>query len=96
MISWPQQNNYLLQWPDPDLPNPPKTLVLFDKGMMVWLSNANDFANFTELTFEAYEKLDQLDQDIHSWEQASEKLKELTGDDLNKKLLDAWYKTEFA
>lgn len=81
---------------DPDLPNPPKTLVLFDKGMMVWLSNANDFANFTELTFEAYEKLDQLDQDIHSWEQASEKLKELTGDDLNKKLLDAWYKTEFA
>lgn len=81
---------------DPELPNPPKTLVLFDQGKMVWLSNAQDFADFTEATFTAYEKRDQLEQDIEKWDTASSELDGLSGEALNEKLIDAWHSTEFA
>lgn len=79
-----------------DLPNPPKTLVLFDEGKMVWLSNARDFAEFTEATFTGYMKRNQLEQDINNWEKASQGLETLTGEDLNEKLVEAWFNTEFA
>lgn len=81
---------------DPQLPNPPKTLVLFDEGKMVWLSNAQDFVDFTEKTFEAYEKLNRLDQDISNWKAAADKLAELSGEELATTLVDAWHFTEFA
>lgn len=81
---------------DIKLPNPPKTVVLFDAGKMVWLNNAQEFAEFTEQTFEAYEKLDQLEKDITKWKAASEELPTLSGTQLEGKLADAWYATEFA
>lgn len=81
---------------DTNLPNPPKTLVLFDEGKMVWLSNAQDFADFTEATFTAYEKRNQLEQDIKNWETASQELETLSGEALNEKLVEAWFCTEFA
>lgn len=81
---------------DAELPNPPKTLVLFDEGKMVWLSNAQDFADFTEATFAAYEKRNQLDQDIKNWKTISRELEALSGEARNNKLIEAWYNTEFA
>lgn len=81
---------------DTNLPTPPKTVVLFDEGKMVWLSNAQGFADFTEQTFAAYEKRNQLDQDIASWQQMSNELEKLSGKELNDKIVEAWYYTEFA
>jgi phosphohistidine swiveling domain-containing protein len=79
-----------------DLPTPPKTVVLFDEGKMVWLSNAQEFANFTEKVFSAYEGLNQLPQDIANWERTSNELEKLSGYDLEEKIVQAWYYTEFA
>lgn len=81
---------------DPDLPNPPKSLVLFDEGKMVWLSNAQAFGDFVEETFEAYEKLNRLDKDITDWRIATEQLGQLNGQELTDKLVEAWFYTEFA
>lgn len=81
---------------DTDLPNPPKTLVLFDEGKMVWLSNVQNFADFTEATFTAYEKRNQLEQDIKKWETTSHELEDLSGEALNEKLVEAWFSTVFA
>lgn len=81
---------------DPNLPNPPKTVVLFDEGKMVWLNNAQEFADFTEQTFAAYEKLNRLDQDVDAWKVAAERLPLLSGPELTDALVDAWYCTEFA
>lgn len=81
---------------DPKLPNPPNTLVLFDEGKMVWLSNAQDFVDFTERTFEAYEKQNRLNQDIADWKAVADKLAKLSGEELATTLVDAWYCTEFA
>lgn len=79
-----------------DFPTPPKTVVLFDEGKMVWLSNAQAFGDFTEQVFAAYEKRKQLEQDIQSWEQTSNELEGLSGKELNDKIVAAWYFTEFA
>jgi phosphohistidine swiveling domain-containing protein len=81
---------------DVDLPNPPKTLVLFNEDKMVWLCNAQGFADFTEATFTAYEKRNELEQDIEKWEVASQELESLSGEALNEKLVEAWFNTEFA
>ncbi len=81
---------------DPTLPNPPKSLVLFDEGKMVWLSNAQAFGDFVEQTFEAYEKLNRLDKDIADWQAAAEQLNQLSGQELADKLVEAWFHTEFA
>lgn len=81
---------------DPALPNPPKSLVLFDEGKMVWLSNAQAFGDFVEQTFEAYEKLNRLDNDITHWKAAVEQLSQLSGQELTDKLIEAWFHTEFA
>jgi phosphoenolpyruvate synthase/pyruvate phosphate dikinase len=81
---------------DPQLPDPPKTVVLFDEDKMVWLNNAQEFADFTEQTFEAYEKLNRLDKDIADWKTASDKLSQLSGKEQAKTLVEAWLHTEFA
>lgn len=90
------QRRFLEMSQNPGLPNPPKTLALFDDGKMVWLNNAQAFADFTEQTFEAYAKLDELDSDISAWKSASANLEQLEGDELAEKLTEAWYHTEFA
>lgn len=81
---------------DLKLPNPPSNLVLFDKGRMVWLSNASSFFSWCEKTFEIYEKLAQLDKDISNWKRHAEKLHVLNGAELNEELVSAWYYTELA
>ncbi|MEO8862884.1 MAG: PEP/pyruvate-binding domain-containing protein [Candidatus Saccharimonadales bacterium] len=81
---------------DDTLPNPPKTLVLFDEGKMVWLSNEEEFTDFTQQTFTAYEKLARLSEDIAQWHDATEKLVNLAGTELTKTIVDAWMHTEFA
>ncbi len=81
---------------DSNLPTPPKTLVLFDEGKMVWLNNAAEFADFVEKTFDAYEKRNQLEQDIKNWQTTSERLPSLSGQEFAGELVNAWYYTEFA
>lgn len=81
---------------DPSLPDPPKTLVLFVEGKMVWLSNAKEFEEFTGKVFAAYEKRDQLDEDIKNWQDAATALETLSGEELSQKLVEAWHHTEFA
>jgi phosphohistidine swiveling domain-containing protein len=87
---------YLSMAADPNLPNPPKTVVLFEDHKMVWLNNAQDFADFTERTFEAYEKQDRLNEDVTKWKAAAAQLQHASDDDLAKQLVDAWFYTEFA
>lgn len=77
---------------NPELPNPPKTLVLFHQDKMVWLSNAKAFSDFTEAIFVAYEKLYQEESDRQQWEAAIEKLKTADAPDL----VEAWKHTIFA
>jgi len=81
---------------NPDLPSPPKNLVLFDQGKMVWLSNATDFFNWCEKAFETYKELDRLDRDIANWRLESEKLTKLAGVAFDEAAINAWYHTEFA
>lgn len=80
----------------PDLPTPPKTLVLFDEGKMVWLNNATEFGDFVEKTFDTYEKRNQLKQDIENWQTISQQLPNLSGKQFTTELVSAWYHTEFA
>lgn len=81
---------------DKTLPNPPKTVVLFDGSKMVWLNNAKLFADFTEQTFQAYEKLDRIKQDISDWTDSADQLNKLHDSELSGKLVEAWVHTEFA
>lgn len=81
---------------NPNLPTPPKTLVLFDGGKMVWLNNATEFGDFAEKTFEAYVKRNQLEQDIENWQTTIERLPSLSGQEFANELVNAWYYTEFA
>lgn len=79
-----------------DLPNAPKTLVLFDGGKMVWLNNAAEFSDFVEKTFVVYEKLGRLEQDIENWRLSCERLSGWSGQEFADELVNAWYYTEFA
>jgi phosphohistidine swiveling domain-containing protein len=81
---------------EPELPNPPKTIALFHDNKNVWLINAQEFAVFTEKTFEAYEKQNRLNKDIADWQVAVERLSQLNGTELTDTLVEAWYHTEFA
>lgn len=81
---------------DTKLPTPPKNLVLFDEGKMVWLSNAHDFFGWCEKTFEVYEKQNRLAQDIAKWKEYSNNLAQLSGEEFNSAIVNAWYYTEFA
>ncbi|HMS50272.1 MAG TPA: PEP/pyruvate-binding domain-containing protein [Candidatus Saccharibacteria bacterium] len=90
------ERRFIEMFNDPELPNPPETLALFDGGKMVWLNNAEAFGRFTEQTFESYAKQGRIKADIAAWRTASEKLAGLKGDELAEALTDAWYHTEFA
>jgi phosphohistidine swiveling domain-containing protein len=79
-----------------DLPTPPKTLVLFCKGKMVWLNNAIEFGSFVEKTFEVYEKQNRLEQDVKNWRTICKRLSSLSGQALADELVNAFYATEFA
>lgn len=80
---------------DSSLPKPPKTLVLFNEGKMVWLNNAQAFSDFTEKTFEAYIVQDRVNDDYDKWQKAASGIETLVGAELNDKLVEAWYYTEF-
>jgi phosphohistidine swiveling domain-containing protein len=79
---------------DPSMPKPPKSLVLFCEGKMVWLSNTQAFTDFVEATFKAYEKRNKFDEDFASWQQSVKSLDETQGD--AKELVQAWDHTLFA
>jgi phosphohistidine swiveling domain-containing protein len=81
---------------EPNMPNPPRTVVLFHKGKMVWLSNARSFTDFVEKVFDVYEKRNLLANDIANWKSTSYKLEQLNNGALNTALVDAWYYAEFA
>lgn len=79
-----------------DLPDAPRTLVLFCEGKMVWLNNAKEFGEFVEKTFNAYKKLNRLEQDIDKWKELSAGLKDLDDIEFDKVLVEAWGCTVFA
>lgn len=81
---------------DPKLPTPPKNLVLFDQGKMVWLSNAKDFFAWCEATFEAYEKQNRIKQDVANWQEEAGKLANAKEEYYVETAINAWYLTEFA
>ncbi len=81
---------------DSSMPNPPKSIVLFWEGQMVWLSNAKDFAEFTKNCFLAYQKQDRFDQDHSQWKTQIDHLEKETDHDDSEALLDAWKSTLFA
>ena len=81
---------------DLKLPNPPKTLVLFYGGKVVWLINAKEFGKFVEGLFEAYEKRNKLNEDIAAWHKVSKTLDHLTDKLFTDALLEAWKHTLFA
>lgn len=81
---------------DPDMPNPPRTLVLFWEKKMVWLNNAQQFASFVEEMFKAYEKQNRVHNDLKNWKNIIETLPSLHGAVFEKELLKAWRYTFFA
>ncbi|MDQ5886603.1 MAG: rifampicin phosphotransferase [Patescibacteria group bacterium] len=81
---------------NPDLPTPPKNLVLFDEGKMVWLSNSKEFFSWCEATFESYEKQNRVEQDLASWQTAVDMLREVTVEDYAETAINVWYLTEYA
>ncbi|MBI2797857.1 hypothetical protein HYX70_00975 [Candidatus Saccharibacteria bacterium] len=79
---------------NPEMPNPPKTLALFYKGKNVWLINAQKFAEFTERTFEAYQKQNRFNTDRENWQKLVESLDKQKAD--AKDLAEAQGLTVFA
>lgn len=77
---------------NPAMPNPPRTLALFHEDKVVWLSNAQAFAAFTEATFKAYASQDRFDKDHQKWTSAKDRLKQADA----PKLVEAWSHTLFA
>lgn len=72
------------------MPTPPKTLVLFYEGKMVFLCNVREFREWCEKTFEFYKESDQIEADIYKWQDLTEKLSGLKGDDFSKSIVNAW------
>ncbi len=74
---------------DPELPTPPKSLILFCDGQMVMLCNNKDFGDWVTQAFEAYTKRNKLNQDIANWQKLAK-----TNNPGN--LVEAWSYTIFA
>lgn len=74
------------------MPKPPKALVLFYQGKMVWLSNARDFANFTEQAFKKYSEENRFDKDYQAWEESKQRLAEADA----PALVEVWKHTLYA
>jgi len=81
---------------DQTMPSPPKTVVLFHDGKMVWLNNAEAFTSFTRELFVAYEKQNRLAEDTQKWEQLGQSLAQLTGKEFDDALIAMWRATLFA
>lgn len=81
---------------DSQLPTPPKTLVLFCNQKMVYLTNAQTFANWCEAAFTVYMAQDQMAADRERWQEASQKLPDLNGGDFSAAMIEAWAATIFA
>lgn len=57
---------------DPAMPTPPKILVLFHDGQVVWLIKAAEFGKFVSDLFRVYERAHRLQEDINDWQKAAE------------------------
>lgn len=75
---------------DKNLPVPPKALVLFYKGKMVFLSNAKLFQEWCEKSFEVYKSRNQLEEDVNKWQKLAKILPSLQGTDFSKAIVEAW------
>lgn len=74
---------------DDKLPTPPKTLVIFCSGKMVFLCNAEKFRAWCEQSFEIY-SADQIESDLQKWKNLTSELPSLHGEDFSKNIVDAW------
>lgn len=93
------ENIFIEMSQDKRLPTPPKTLVLFHEGKMVFLCNNLEFREWCEKTFEVYKERDQIESDIYKWRKLTEKLPGLQYDDFSKSIVKTWEHTiipEFA
>lgn len=52
---------------NPNMPQPPITLILFHDHKVVWLLNSNEFSKFTHEMFEYYEANCNIDKDMEEW-----------------------------
>lgn len=85
---------YLELSKNPEMPDPPETLVLFFDNKMVWLNKSVDFTRFVTTMFKLYEKRDKLDEDVINWRKSVREIDETKGD--ADKLVKAWAYTLFA
>ena len=79
---------------DPAYPKPPKTLILFHDSRMVWLNNADAFADFTRAAFIYYEKTSRFDADYSAWRRVAEM--QPNSADTGAHLVTAWLHTFYA
>ena len=71
-------------------PTPPKTLVLFCEGKMVFLCNGEEFRTWCEKSFQAYEKRKQIEIDIARWQELINRLPGLKNDNFSNSIIRAW------
>ncbi|HWB39043.1 MAG TPA: PEP/pyruvate-binding domain-containing protein [Candidatus Saccharimonadales bacterium] len=81
---------------DPQLPTPPKSLVLYYDNKMVYLSDAADFGSWCEATFVAYKAANRLANDKAHWAETAKSLAELDGQAFELAIIEAWKATIFA
>jgi phosphohistidine swiveling domain-containing protein len=75
---------------------PPKAIVMFEEGKMVWLYNAVAFVDFVKRMFKEYESIANIKADIEDWKRITGTLPDLSGQELKDALTQAWLRTEFA
>lgn len=81
---------FLDMFHDAEWPNPPKTLVLFCAGKMVFLCNAIEFRTWCERSFEIYGKSQQVEIDIKKWQELVNKIPGLHGNNFSSSIVKAW------
>ncbi|HUP26112.1 MAG TPA: PEP/pyruvate-binding domain-containing protein [Candidatus Limnocylindrales bacterium] len=101
-----EQENYDRMVDNPKLVNPPKTIVIFINGQMVWLNKAAEFGKFVRSSFKEYEQGRSLEIDRTNWNAAVQELddymtanKYIKYTKLRELLINAWRPTlpaEFA
>ena len=79
---------------DENLPSPPRTLMLFHEGRMVWLNNATEFEDFVTELFAVCEQRDYVRDDWRAWKQLADKIPTLEGDERIEALVAAFKLTE--
>lgn len=98
MSDWLTANNaFFIQCSqDQTLPEPPKSLILYCEGKMVYLAKAEAFFEWCAACFEAYKKADRLAEDMKRWQSLADGLDELTGEEFEKAIIGGWEATIFA